>query len=161
MSAVSIALLLAAPAAAQQFYPDDPLTAEPPPFPVIGPEGRALSEILELVSNTLGNPGERHPDGGIIPARGINTLGEVLDGPWFVNRHATRRLSREELIAGPGRDHAPSGGVFRVDRTRRRRYRLPRFGRCRLRRSVGTVLPEKVVPLYHRSIVGIHGFFLK
>ncbi len=114
MSAVLIALLLAAPAAAQQFYPDDPLTAEPPPFPVIGPEGRALSEILELVSNTLGNPGERHPDGGIIPARGINTLGEVLDGPWFVNRHATRRLSREELIAGPGRDHAPSGGVFRV-----------------------------------------------
>ena len=109
-----IAMLVAAPVAAQQFYPDDPLTAEPPPFPVYGPESRALSEILELVSNTLGSPGERHPEIGIIPSQGINTLGEVLDGPWFVNRHATRRLSRDELIAGPGRDRAPSDGVFRV-----------------------------------------------
>lgn len=109
-----IVLLMATPVAGQQFYPDDPLTAEPPPFPVYGPESRALSEILELVSNTLGSPGERHPEIGIIPSQGINTLGEVLDGPWFVNRHGTRRLTREELIAGPGRNHAPADGVFRV-----------------------------------------------
>jgi hypothetical protein len=94
---VPIALLAQAP----KFYPDDPLTREPPPYPTNAPEARALSEILELVGSTLGSPGGRHPQNGVIPAGGVNTLGEVLDGPWFENRHATRRLSREALIRGP------------------------------------------------------------
>src|SRR5688572_4938042 len=91
-----------------RFYPDDPLTREPPPYPTIAPEARALSEILELVGDTLGRPGERHPQSGVIPAGGISTLGEVLDGPWFENRHATRRLSREALIRGPRTVGAPT-----------------------------------------------------
>jgi hypothetical protein len=103
--------LIAAPTAlvAQQprFYPDDPLTREPPPYPTSAPEARALSEILELVGNTLGRPGERHPRSGVIPAGGVNTLGEVLDGRWFENRHGTRRLSREALIRGPRTAGAP------------------------------------------------------
>jgi hypothetical protein len=90
-----------------RFYPDDPITREPPPYPTHAPEARALSEILELVGNTLGKPGERHPRSGVIPAGGVNTLGEVLDGPWFLNRHAARRLSREALIRGPRTDQAP------------------------------------------------------
>ncbi len=100
MIAVACSLALAPGAVAQKFYPDDPLTAEPPPYTTYDPQTRALSEILELVSNTLGRPGERHPDSGVIAAGGVNTLGEVLDGPWFVNRHATRRMTEAELIAG-------------------------------------------------------------
>lgn len=92
---------------AQKFYPDDPLKAEPPPFPVYAPQARALSDVLELAGNTLGRPGERHPPGAVIPAGAINTLGEVMDGPWFVNRHATRKLSREELIRGPTTGEPP------------------------------------------------------
>jgi hypothetical protein len=94
-------------AQAPTFYPDDPLTHEPPPYPTNAPEARALSEILELVGNTLGSPGERHPGSGVIPAGGVNTLGEVMDGPWFVNRHATHRLSREALLQGPRAARAP------------------------------------------------------
>jgi hypothetical protein len=94
---------------AQKFYPDDPLTAEPPPVPVLNPEPRALSEILELFNNTVNRPGERHPSGGVITAGGVNTLGEVMDSDWFVNRHATRRMTPEQLARGPGTDHAPSG----------------------------------------------------
>ena len=30
-----------------------------------------------------------------------------MDGPWFVNRHGSRRMSREELIRGPGDDLPP------------------------------------------------------
>jgi hypothetical protein len=97
--------LITAPVAlvaqAPTFYPDDPLTREPPPYPASAPEARALSEMLELVGGTLGRPGERQPPSGVLPAGGVNTLGEVLDGPWFENRHATRRLSREDLIRGP------------------------------------------------------------
>ncbi len=105
--AVACSLACAPGAVAQRFYPDDPLTAEPPPYATYDPQPRALSEILELVSNTLGRPGERHLDSGVIGALGVNTLGEVLDGPWFVNRHATRRMTEGELIAGVGTDHAP------------------------------------------------------
>jgi hypothetical protein len=106
-----IALVAQAP----RFYPDDPLTGEPPPYPTIAPEARALSEILELVGNTLGSPGERHPHSGVVPAAGVNTLGEVMDGPWFMNRHATRRLSREALIRGPRTVGAPAeDGAWQV-----------------------------------------------
>ena len=100
---------------AQKFYPDDPLSAEPPPFPVINPEPRALSELLELINNTVNRPGERHPRAGVFAAGAVNTLGEVMDSDWFVNRHATRRLTREELVRGPGADHAPDPrGPWRV-----------------------------------------------
>jgi hypothetical protein len=103
--------LLAVPtslvAQAPKFYPDDPLTSEPPPYPTYAPEARALSESLELVGNTVGRPGERHPTSGVIPAGGVNTLGEVLDGPWFVNRHAMQPLSRDALIRGPRTGQAP------------------------------------------------------
>src|SRR5215510_8365213 len=95
-------------AQAPRFYPDDPMSSEPSPYPTYAPEARALSEILELVGNTVGTPGERQPHDGVIPAGDVNTLGEVLDGPWFVNRHATTRLSREELIRGPGTGQAPT-----------------------------------------------------
>ena len=112
---VVAAVLAAPPALAQKFYPDDPLTAEPPPYPTFDPQARALSGILELVSNTVGHPGERHPDNGVIESGGVNTMGEVLDGPWFVNRHAARRLMREELMRGVGTDHAPmADGPWRV-----------------------------------------------
>jgi hypothetical protein len=94
-------------AQAPKFYPDDPLIREPLPYPTNAPEARALSEMLELVGSTFGTPGERHPHSGVIPAGGVNTLGEVLDGPWFENRHATRRLSREALIRGARTAGAP------------------------------------------------------
>ena len=108
LAAACTVALFAPSAHAQTFYPDDPLTAEPEPYPTFEPQIRALSEILELASNTVGSPGERHPDVGVIEAGGVNTLGEVLDGPWFVNRHATRPLTHDELAEGPGTDNAPS-----------------------------------------------------
>jgi hypothetical protein len=101
-------LVLAVPANAQKFYPDDPLEKEPPPVATFDPGPRQLSEIMEFFSNAFGDPGERHPDRGVIPAVGANTLGEVMDGAWYVNRHAKKRMTKEELIRGPGDDRPPS-----------------------------------------------------
>ena len=70
---------------------------------------------MELASNTVGSPGERHPENGVIESGGVNTMGEVLDGEWFVNRHATRRLTPAQLRAGSGMDHAPlQDGAWRI-----------------------------------------------
>ena len=104
----AVVLLFPLGAHAQKFYPDDPLTKEPPPFQTENVNYRALSEIYEIATNTFTHPGERQPRNGVIPAQGINTLGEVMDGPWFVNRHARIQLSIEELMRGPGDSNPPS-----------------------------------------------------
>lgn len=100
--------LLALPLPAQKFFPDDPLEKAPEPMPVSRVEHRGLNEILEYVDNAFGVPGEQHPPEGVIPAMGVNTLGEVPDGPWYVKRHARKRLTVEQLTAGPGGDDPPS-----------------------------------------------------
>ena len=112
-STVAIVVLsaaLEAPALAQapRFYSDDPLLNEPAPLPVSGIEPRALSAVLENIRNTIKTTGQRHPPTGIIPAQGVNTIGEVMDGEWYVNRHATRRMAIDELQRGPRNDLSPS-----------------------------------------------------
>ncbi len=108
---VALGLVLAwiGPALAQtpKFYPDDPLVREPDPVATVDAQARHLSQLLETINSTFTPPGELHPPGGVILARGVNTLGEVMDGPWFVNRHGRRRMSREELIRGSGSDEPP------------------------------------------------------
>jgi hypothetical protein len=93
---------------AQKFYPDDPLIQEPAPFPIEAANFRGLNPLYELVTQQFGKQGERHPANGVIPALSANTLGEVMDGPWFVNRHARQRLSASELLEGPPQGEAPS-----------------------------------------------------
>jgi len=102
-------------AMAQKFYPDDPLVSEPPPAAVDNAGDRSLNSLYEYIANRFAKLGERHPINGVIPAEGINTLGEVLDGPWFVNRHGRRRLSAEELARGPGDQDPPNPkGSWRI-----------------------------------------------
>ena len=101
-------------ATAQKFYPDDPLEAVPPLWPTTDPETRALSDILETFSHTFGAPGERHPERGVIPAGSVNTMGDVMDGPWFVNRHGRHHFSEEGLRRGAGNDRPPADGQWQV-----------------------------------------------
>ena len=108
-----LAAALATPAWAQgpRFYSDDPLRVEPPPVPVADINARALSEVLEQVKNSVKKTGERHPATGVIPARAVNTLGEVMDGDWYVNRHGTKRMTIDELQRGPGNANPPDVGA--------------------------------------------------
>ena len=102
-------------AAAQRFYPDDPLVREPAPLPAPDPAVRNFSVLLEAVTTTVSRQGERHPGKQVIAAQGVNTLGDVLDGPWYANRHGRTRLSVEELQRGSGSDQPPSmTGPWRV-----------------------------------------------
>ena len=101
-------------AIAQKFYPDDPLEAVPPLWPTMAPETRALSDILETFNHTFGAPGERHPERGVIAAGAVNTMGNVMDGPWFVNRHGRHHFSKDGLRRGPGDDRPPADGPWQV-----------------------------------------------
>jgi hypothetical protein len=113
LASIVLIAVVASPVWAQtpRFYPDDPLRVEPTPLPVDDVSPRALSEVLEQVKNSLRKTGERHPANGVIPARAVNTLGEVMDGEWYVNRHATRRMTIEELQRGSGNANPPATGA--------------------------------------------------
>jgi hypothetical protein len=107
-----ILLLLAAAALdAQRFYPDDPLEMEPPPLRVAYEKvkNRKLSEYYDLFYNQFGEPGERQPKKGPpIRAQGVNTLGEPMQGAWWMKRHYYRRMTIEELKRVPGPDVLPA-----------------------------------------------------
>ncbi|HXG34596.1 MAG TPA: hypothetical protein VNJ11_14620 [Bryobacteraceae bacterium] len=102
------AAFLAAPAAARKFYPDDPIRQEPPPLRVEKAKFRKLSDYYDFFLNTFTRPGEYHTRRRRIPAQGVNTLGEVPDGAWYVNRHGARRMSLEELVRGPDTGNPPA-----------------------------------------------------
>jgi hypothetical protein len=86
----------------QKFYPDDPIRALPDPLPVGKMDDRNLDDVadffLESAHWTPPPP---------TPAAEVNTLGEVPDSAWFTNRHAYRRLTRDELQRGAGNRNEP------------------------------------------------------
>jgi hypothetical protein len=55
-----------------------------------------LSEAFDLISNQFGSPGDRTP----MRALNVNTLDEVPDSSWFVNRIGVRPMSIAEIVRG-------------------------------------------------------------
>jgi hypothetical protein len=110
------ALLLAPAAAAEKFYADDPLPAEPRPQNVENIKPRKINEYYDFFQNLMFRPGELESKAGVmVPARAVNTLGEVPDSEWYTNRHYRRRMKMDELERGPGNTNPPSvAGGWRV-----------------------------------------------
>ena len=101
--------MLAILAWGKKFYGDDPLAAEPKNRNIQEAQNRKLNNYYDLFSHQFANLGERHPkDGPPIRAKGVNTLGEPMDGAWWERRHYYRRMSLEELKRGPGNSNFPS-----------------------------------------------------
>jgi hypothetical protein len=101
----TLLLLLAIPPESQKFYPDDPLLVDDALLDV--PEKPAeleLSDLYDRFSNIFKDMG-KSPLG--TEAQDVNTLDEVVDGPWFVNRHGSKRMSIEDLVRGPNRGEPP------------------------------------------------------
>ena len=96
-SSIIVTSFLIVPIGAQKFFPDDPLEKEPTPMHTVDAERRGFSSLLEYFTATFTTPGERHPEIGVIPAGGVNTLGNVPDSLWFTNRHAKKRMTLAEL----------------------------------------------------------------
>ena len=103
MKKLLLVLVLGATVSGQKFYPDDPLLVEPPPLDAGRPARRKLSDWYDLFWHVLATPGEKQPrTGPPIRAKNVNTLGDPMDGAWYVRRHYWRRMTLEELQRGPG-----------------------------------------------------------
>lgn len=82
---------------APKFYSDDPIQAMPAPLPVKKPVSRNINEVADLLERSrMAAPRAAKPAGA------VNTLGEVPASEWFITRHGRRRMSRDELMRGPG-----------------------------------------------------------
>jgi len=106
---IAIFLLPLTLAFAEKFRADDPLEHELKPIMTIEPARRKLSDYYDAVRHTLSTPGElnRHRKFPIA-AQAVNTLGEPLQGAWWMKRHYYRPMTEDELVAGPGNSHPPS-----------------------------------------------------
>lgn len=94
---------------AQKFYPDDPLHHEPKPLNVPSALSRKLSDYYDLLMHQFRPPGELQPKNtSPIPAQGVNTLGEPMEGAWWVKRHYFQKMSIEDLKKGPSEGVPPS-----------------------------------------------------
>jgi len=103
----------------QKFYPDDPLEREPEPVNVAQAEERRPGEYYDFFRSTFAKPGERHTPQKVIRAQNVNTLGEVMEGEWYVNRHYRKRMSISDLVRGPGDGTLPSkDGPWKVVRAK-------------------------------------------
>jgi hypothetical protein len=101
--------LVALPASAQKFYPDDPIAREPKPLPVAKALNRKINDYYDYFQNTFFEPDkEEIKHHTPAPSEGVNTLGEVPDTAWFTNRIGSRLMSIDELVCGPGDAHAPN-----------------------------------------------------
>ncbi len=57
------------------------------------------SNGYDFVANTFANPGVRHD----VRAQNVNTVDEVPDSSWFVNRIGRRPMTTAEIVRGPDR----------------------------------------------------------
>jgi hypothetical protein len=86
----------------QKFYPDDPIQAEPRPVPVGDIKRIGIYAMYDYIYQT-GRQKPRAP----LPAKAINTLGEVPDNAWFTNRLGRIRMTRDALRRGAGNENVP------------------------------------------------------
>ncbi len=93
---------------AQRYFPDDPLDTELKPIRVDDAARRKLSDYYDALRHTIDTPGELNRTlPSPVPAEAVNTLGEPMQGAWWVKRHYYRPMSIEELVAGPGDKRPP------------------------------------------------------
>ena len=108
-----VVLLAIAPLTSQapRFYPDDPIAIDDDmsldASKVVAIED---SNAYDFVANTFASPGIRHD----IRARNVNTIDEVPDSSWFVNRIGRGTLSTAEIVRGPDRFESVSLDGWKV-----------------------------------------------
>jgi hypothetical protein len=95
---------------APKFFPDDPLWIEP----ITSVETVARYEpglFYDSLENTFAKPGDKDMNRR---AQNVNTVDEVMDGPWFTNRAGTRPLTPEDVARGSNVSGGPPPGKWTV-----------------------------------------------
>jgi hypothetical protein len=82
------------------FFPDDPIwTDDDRAFDASGAAAIEESDLFDFARNTFFKPGDRRDT----PAVNANTIDELPDSSWFVNRIGRHPMSVAEIVRGPDR----------------------------------------------------------
>lgn len=95
-----------------KFYDDDPIARAVDSQDASKVKPRDISLTYDAVINLFGRPGL--PTVG--RAEGTNSIDEVPDSNWFVNRVGTRPFSADDMRRGPDDDTGPQPGTWTVSR---------------------------------------------
>src|SRR5512134_124869 len=80
-----------------RFSPADPITVDDDTVADASAFAEVeLSEGFDLIANQFGSPGDRTA----MRALNVNTIDEVPDSSWFVNRIGARPMSIPEILRG-------------------------------------------------------------
>jgi hypothetical protein len=69
-----------------------------------------ISLFVDLTSNALKRIGEQTP----VRAQNLNSVDEVPDSSWFINRAGRRPLTADEVAIGPDTNAGPAPGVWTI-----------------------------------------------
>lgn len=108
VAATVLSLVAAVAASGPKFYSDDPLIAEPPPIDASMAAPRKLSDYYDALHHMLAEPGEHQTRHHVTRAQGISTLGDPMEGAWWMRRHYFKRMSADELRKGPSGNNPPA-----------------------------------------------------
>jgi hypothetical protein len=107
----SIALLTSASGAqGPVFFPDDPLPVDVETQDASRVAEWKVSDPYDFFENSFKSPGDRTRR----RAMNVNTIDEVPDSSWFINRIGTRPLTAEDVRRGPSTTDGPAPGVWTV-----------------------------------------------
>jgi hypothetical protein len=137
--------IVGASAAAQKFYPDDPISRIVDSQDASAVKERDIDLVYDTIENSLAWPGDQTAN---VRALNVNTVDEVPDSNWFTNRLGTRPLTVEELLKGPDTTTGPAPGTWTVIDAKNDGV-TPGFT---VRDSAGTVWFLKVDPPGYRAM---------
>jgi hypothetical protein len=105
-------LLAAEPGANRpRFFPDDPVWHEYDTRNASNVKPRDINVFYDLAENLFAGPGDDTPN---VRAQNVNTIDEVPDSSWYVNRAGRIPLTTAELLKGPDTTKGPSPGRWTV-----------------------------------------------
>lgn len=88
-----------------KFFPDDPIVREPAPKDASQVQSFPIHLSWDIASSLFVKEGSKT----IQPAGDVNTIGEVPDSSWFVNRAGSIALTASDVARGPDTTDGPSG----------------------------------------------------
>lgn len=93
-----------------RFYPDDPLWQEPI-TPVTNARRYEPSLFFDTIENVFAHPGDRVLDQR---AKNVNSVDEVMDGPWFTNRAGRIPLTPADVARAANTGTGPADGPWTI-----------------------------------------------
>ena len=94
-----------------KFYPDDPVSNIVDAEDASGVQEREIDLVYDTLENAFSWPGDLTPN---VRAQSVNTIDEVPDSNWFVNRLGAVPVTVDEVVKGPGSGVGPAPGAWTV-----------------------------------------------